>query len=202
MIKYNNFVTFTYPRFLSYLLDLEKSDIHRIRGLRSGRESAYEQLFSEYYKPLSLFAVRFVTDLETAKEIVQDLFVSLYENRKSLLITTSLRSYLYQSVRNRCLNHIKHLQMDRRHLENLKLNQESSEDLEATIEKGELEARIFQIISDLPPRCQDIFKKSRVNGMKNIEIAEHLDISIRTVETQISNALKVLREKLGKDYKF
>ena len=87
-------------------------------------------------------------------------------------------------------------------MENFKLNHESSEDLEAIIEKGELEARIFQIISDLPPRCQDIFRKSRVNGMKNNEIAKHLDISIRTVETQISNALKVLREKLGKDYKF
>ena len=181
---------------------MEKGDINRINGLRSGKESAYEQLFAEYYRPLSLFAVRFVNDLETAKEIVQDLFVALYENRKSLLITTSLKSYLYQSVRNRCLNHLKHIQVDRRHLEHLKLNQESSEDLEATIEKGELEARIFQIISGLPPRCQDIFKKSRVNGMKNIEIAEHLDISIRTVETQISNALKVLREKLGKDYKF
>ena len=179
-----------------------KSDIHRINGLRSGKESAYEQLFAEYYRPLSLFAVRFVNDLETAKEIVQDLFVALYENRKSLLITTSLKSYLYQSVRNRCLNHLKHIQVDRKHLEHLKANQESFEDLEATIEKGELEARIFQIVSDLPPRCQDIFKKSRVNGMKNSEIAELLDISIRTVETQISNALKVLREKLGKAYKF
>ena len=181
---------------------MKKGDINRIKGLRSGKESAYEQLFAEYYRPLSLFAVRFVNDLETAKEIVQDLFVALYENRKSLLITTSLKSYLYQSVRNRCLNHLKHIQVDRKHLENLKVNQESSEDLEATIEKGELEARIFQIVSDLSPRCQDIFRRSRVNGMKNSEIAEHLDISIRTVETQISNALKVLREKLGKDYKF
>ena len=80
--------------------------------------------------------------------------------------------------------------MDRRHLENLKLTQESSEDLEASIEKGELETRIFQIISDLPPRCQEIFKKSRVNGMKNMEIAKLLDISVRTVETQISNAAR------------
>ena len=179
---------------------MEKSDINRIKGLRSGKESAYEQLFTEYYQPLSLFAVRYVSDLETAKEIVQDLFVTLYENRKSLLITTSLRSYLYQSVRNRCLNHLKHIQVNRKHLENLKLNQESSEDLQASIEKTELEVRIFKIVSGLPPRCQDIFKKSRVNGMKNIEIAELLDISIRTVETQISNALKVLLEKLGAEY--
>ena len=179
---------------------MEKSDINRIKGLRSGKESAYEQLFTEYYQPLSLFAVRYVSDLETAKEIVQDLFVALYENRKSLLITTSLRSYLYQSVRNRCLNHLKHIQVNRKHLENLKLNQESSEDLQASIEKTELEVRIFKIVSGLSPRCQDIFKKSRVNGMKNMEIAELLNISIRTVETQISNALKVLREKLGAEY--
>ena len=181
---------------------MEKSDIDRIKGLRSGRESAYKQVFAEYYRPLSLFAVRYVTDLETAKEIVQELFVALYENRKSLLITTSLKSYLYQSVKNRCLNYLKHVQVDRKHLENLKLTHESSEDLQAHIEKTELESRIFQIVSDLPPRCQDIFKKSRVNGLKNIEIAELLDISIRTVETQISNALKVLREKLGKEYNF
>lgn len=181
---------------------MEKGDINRINGLRSGKESAYEQLFAEYYRPLSLFAVRFVNDLETSKEIVQDLFVALYENRKSLLITTSLKSYLYQSVRNRCLNHLKHLQVDRKHLENLKVNQDSSQNLEATIEANELENRIYQIVADLPPRCSDIFQKSRVNGMKNSEIAEHLDISIRTVETQISNALKVLREKLGKDNKF
>jgi RNA polymerase sigma-70 factor (family 1) len=181
---------------------VEKSDLNRIKGIRSGRERAYEQLFAEYYRPLSLFAVRFVGDLETGKEIVQDLFVSLYENRKSILITTSLRSYLYQSVRNRCLNHLKHIQVDRKHLDNLKLKQESSEDLHAAMEKTELECRIFQIVSDLPPRCREIFTKSRVNGMKNKEIAELLDISVRTVETQISNALKVLREKLGKEYNF
>ena len=179
---------------------MEKSDINRIKGLRSGRESAYEQLFAEYYKPLSLFAIRFVRDLETAKEIVQDLFVALYENRKTILITTSIRSYLYQSVRNRCLNHLKHIQVDRKHIENLKLNQESSEDTEATLERNELECRIYQIVSGLPPRCQDIFTKSRVKGMKNNEIAEVLGISIRTVETQISNALKVLRENLGPEY--
>ena len=179
---------------------MEKSDKDIIKRLRSGRESAYEQLFAEYYKSLSLFALRYVSDLETAKEIVQELFVALYENRKSLLISTSLRAYLYRSVRNRCLNYLKHIQVDRKHIEIMQLNQESSEDLEASMEKTELECRIYQVVSELPPRCQDIFTKSRVNGMKNKEIAELLEISIRTVETQISNALKVLREKLGPDY--
>lgn len=179
---------------------MEKSDINRAKGLKSGKESVYKELFAEYYRPLSLFAVRFVDDLETAKEIVQELFVTIFENRKKLVITTSLKSYLYQSVRNRCLNHLKHIQVDRKHLNKLKLEQESSENLELSIETNELESRIFQIVSDLPPRVQEIFIKSRVNGMKNSEIAENLNISIRTVETQISNALKILRKDLGGDY--
>ena len=170
-----------------------------IKGIRAGRESTYAVLFDDYYRSLSVFATQYVDDLETAKEIVQDLFVSLYENRKSLVITTSLRSYLYQSIRNRCLNHLKYQKMERKHLDQAAFEQESIEDLEARIDENELEYRIFQIVTELPPKCQEIFRMSRVKGMKNHAIANHLDISIRTVETQISNALKVLREKLGKD---
>jgi RNA polymerase sigma-70 factor (ECF subfamily) len=70
-----------------------------IKGLRSGRESAYEQLFKEYYKPLTVFATGYLENLESGKEIVQELFVSLYEKRKKLVITTSLKSYLYRSVK-------------------------------------------------------------------------------------------------------
>ena len=171
-----------------------------MKGIRAGKESAFAGLFAEYYQQLSLFAIKYVSDLEIAKEIVQDLFVSIYENRKSLLITTSLKSYLFQSVRNRCLNHIKHLEVERKYLEQVAFEQESSEDLEARIMETELEHRIFQIVSELPAKCQVIFRMSRVKGIKNKEIAKSLDISIRTVETQISHALKILREKLGEDY--
>lgn len=176
---------------------MKESEKHIIKGIRAGRESAYAILFDEYYRPLSVFATKYISDLETAKEIVQDLFVSIYENRRSVLITTSLKSYLFQSVRNRCLNHLKHLQVERKHLAQVANEQESSEDLETRIMETELEHRIYKIVSELPPKCQEIFRMSRVNGMKNKEIAKRLDISIRTVETQISNALKVLRKKLG-----
>ena len=168
-----------------------------IKGIRAGRERAYALLFDQFYRPLSVFASTYVHDLETAKEIVQDLFVYIYENRKSLVITTSLKSYLFQSVRNRCLNHIKHMQLERKHLQQISLDQHSTEDLHDKIAETELEHRIFQIVSELQPKCQEIFQMSRVRGMKNKEIADHLHISIRTVETQISNALKALRENLG-----
>jgi len=167
-----------------------------IKGLRSGRESAYEQLFKDYYKPLTVFANGYVEDLESGKEIVQDLFVHLYEKRKTLVITSSIKSYLYQSVRNRCLNHIKHRQMQRAHHDRMKPAKDFSDDLEERIRENELEHLVFKVVDQLAPQCKRIFTMSRVSGLSNGEIAEQLNISKRTVETQISNALKVLRVKL------
>lgn len=167
-----------------------------IKGLRSGRESAYEQLFKEYYKPLTVFATGYLEDLESGKEVVQDLFVYLYEKRKNLVITTSIKSYLYRSVRNRCLNHIKHQQVRKKHQDQMKPELQESENLEDRIRETELEYMVSQIVDQLPPQCKRIYTMSRVSGLSNREIAEQLEISKRTVETQISNALKVLREKL------
>ena len=168
-----------------------------IKGLRSGQESAYEQLFKEFYKPLTVFANSYVKDLETGKEIVQDLFVHLYEKRKTLVITTSVKSYLYQSVRNRCLNHIKHQQVQKSHHDQMKPELDFSDNLEDKIRETELEHMVSKVVDQLPPQCKKIFNMSRVSGLSNGEIAEQLEISKRTVETQISNALKILREKLN-----
>jgi len=167
-----------------------------IKGLRSGRESAYEQLFKEYYKPLSVFASGYLEDLESGKETVQDLFVYLYEKRKTLVITTSIKSYLYQSVRNRCLNQIKHQQVRKMHQDRMKPDMQESENLEDKIRETELEHMVSKVVDQLPPQCKRIFIMSRVSGRSNRELAEQLEITKRTVETQISNALKVLREKL------
>lgn len=167
-----------------------------IKGLRSGHEGAYDQLFKEYYQPLAVFAKSYVLDLETAKEIVQDFFVHLYEKRRNLVITTSIKSYLYQSVRNRCLNHLKHRQVQNMHHDLLKAEQDFTENLEDKIRVCELEHMISKVVDQLPPQCKRIFNLSRVKGFSNNEIAEQLQISKRTVETQISNALKTLREKL------
>ena len=168
-----------------------------IKGLRSGRDSAYEQLFKEYYKPLAVFASTYVEDIETGKEIVQDLFVHLYEKRRALAINSSIKSYLFKSVRNRCLNHIKHQQVVKMHHDQMKPVVEESENLEDLIRETELEHMVSKVVDQLPPKCKRIFTMSRVSGLSNGEIAQELEISKRTVETQISNALKVLREKLN-----
>ncbi|MEN8204324.1 MAG: RNA polymerase sigma-70 factor [Bacteroidota bacterium] len=178
---------------------MKESENHMVKRLRAGHEGTYAQLFHEYYRPLTVFANKYVNDLDSARELVQDLFVSMYENRKSLLISTSLKSYLYQSVRNRCLNHLKRIKVGRQHLEQIGKYMNSHESLEELILENELENRIFQIISRLSPKCREVFTLSRVHGLKNQEIAVRLELSIRTVETHISNALKILRTKLEEE---
>lgn len=180
-------------------MELKDYDNEIICGLKAGDESAYKQLFDHYYLLLSAFANKYVNDLDEAKEIVQDLFVHLFEIRNSLIVTTSLKSYLYQSVRNRCLNHIRYIELQEKILENMEEEESSATIEEDKIAETELEYRIFQIVSELPLQCQRIFKMSRVEGKHNREIALILNLSIRTVETQISKAIKILRSNL-KDY--
>ena len=173
-----------------------------IKSLRAGNEKAYGKLFHEYYRPLTVFANKYLGDLDASKELVQDLFVSIYENRTSLIITTSLKAYLYQAVRNRCLNHLKKDEVRRGYQTQAARKQDSGETLEEEILANELEHQIFNIISQLSPKCREVFILSRVKGFKNQEIANSLEISRRTVETHISHALKTLREKLGDEYGF
>jgi len=168
-----------------------------IAGIQAGNEDSYNQLFSKYYLVLTVFAKKYVDDLDVAREIVQDFFVHLFEIRKTIVIKTSLKSYLFQSVRNRCLNFNKQVQIRNKHLEEFKIKEVDEENPEDKISESELEIKISELVNNLPPRCKKIFRLSRMDGKKNKEIAHSLNISIRTVETQISKALKFLRTELN-----
>ncbi len=168
-----------------------------INQLRNGNEGAYELLFNEYYPKLTIFAKKYVDELEVAKEIVQDFFVHLYEKHDSLSINTSLKSYLFRSVHNRCINYIQAQKTRTKYAEFvIKSQAEHESSIEQEVDKSELEHALFKAIGDLPARCQEIFKLNRFEGKTNDEIAELLSLSKRTVETQISKALKILRIKL------
>ena len=168
-----------------------------INRLKNGDESAYELLFEEYYRGLTIYANKYVNDLETAKEIVQDLFVHLYEKREYLDINSSLKSYLFRSTHNRCINYINAQKIRMQHAEYVYKTADIKEDvLEQEVNKTELEEALFDAINQLPPKCKSIFKMNRFEGMSNTEIAEQLKLSKRTVETQISKALRILRVKI------
>lgn len=176
---------------------MKNEEINIIEGIRSGEESAFRQLFGLYYTSLVMFARKYLADMEAARDIVQEFFVQLYESHESLSINTSLKSYLYSSVRNRCLNYIKHSKVREKHSQIVKDNGNGfDQEIEEKIDASELETRIFTIVSSLPDQCRHIYTLSRAEGKSNREIAEELGLSVRTVETQISKALKVLRDSL------
>jgi len=163
--------------------------------LRKGNDSAYREIFNEHYIRLVSISFRIVENIDDSRDCAQSVFVNLYQKRKEIKITHSIAAYLNRSVINASINHKKRL--DNIHF--IKDNNENSllsVDHKDILEEAESEARIWQEINDLPDRCKLIFKMSRFEDLGNDEIAEQLNLSKRTIETQISKALKILRSKL------
>lgn len=154
---------------------------------------SFEKLFRELFKPLCGFSLKYVGDLDEAKGLVHEVFVSVWEKFESLPADTNYHSYLYTSVRNRSLNYIR----DRKKtvmFENVAEHElsESNDPLVA----AELETEIEMAIQSLPEKCRMVFELNRMEGLKYAQIAEKIGISIKTVEGQMSKALSVLREHL------
>ncbi|WP_187264544.1 RNA polymerase sigma-70 factor [Pontibacter beigongshangensis] len=141
-------------------------------------------------------AQKFLGDLDKAREVVQDVFVRLYEQREELPAIAALKSYLYKSVHHACLNLIKQTAVHHSHQQQLLYESSTFENSDA-LQQAELEARLGQAIQQLPEQCRRIFEMNRFDGKKNREITEELQLSVRTVETQISKALKILRRHLA-----
>ena len=161
---------------------------------------AFETLFRSFFPGLVLFAQKYVPDRDSATEIVHNVFLNLWEKREKVDTSTSLKSYLFTSVHNRCLNFIrdqKKFDRDETLLE--RLDSDEFTDASDRLEEMELEQRIYDAIQSLPEKCREVFTLNRFEELKYGEIAVKLDISVKTVETQISKALKILRNKLS-DY--
>lgn len=176
---------------------LENDDFLMMKQLKEGKESAFHTLFKKYFSVLTLYAYKILKDEDVARDVVQAVFTKVYEQRETLEIRVSIKSFLYQSVRNRSLNELKSIQIKKRHHDIIFVNgTELGDDGDSFMEAAELEIKIAQAIGRLPSQCRKIFEMSRMEGMTNSEIAEDLQLSKRTVETQISKALKSLRSQL------
>jgi len=162
-------------------------------------KNLFEQLFREHFVQLCHFAQGFIYDQDEAKEIVQEVFTNLWLKKEEITTEKSIKSYLYTSVRNRCLNFIR----DHKKFQSQLLDVDIA-DYDMQIENdpsgiSDLETKINIAIDKLPEKCAEVFKLSRFEEMKYKDISEKLNISIKTVEAQISKALKHLREEL-KEY--
>jgi RNA polymerase sigma-70 factor, ECF subfamily len=162
----------------------------------------FEIIFKKYYQRLCFYARKFVDDDAIAKDIVQDVFMNLWDRKEIIELEIVLRAYLFRSVYNRCLNHLGHKKLADKHHEqiNKELKQIEIEYYSSTENQEhslfELELKIDTAIESLPPQCRNVFEMSRLKGLKNREIATELNISIKVVEKHISKALIILRENL------
>lgn len=171
----------------------------RIDRLRNGDREAFEHLFRQYYEVLCRFALDYVDPLRVAEDLVQDVFFELWKGRNTLEVECSLKAYLYAAVRHRALKHLRRKQTRNRWAENGDLEKSVPTRVpdrpEEALEHEEQKREVKQAIEALPKRRRRIFILSRRNDLTYSEIASALDISIKTVETQMSRALKFLRKK-------
>jgi RNA polymerase sigma-70 factor (ECF subfamily) len=168
----------------------EKAQFEKIKN---NDEKAFETLFHSYYGQLCLFASRILQDDDSAEEIVQDFFVKLWDKRHDFSIETSVKSYLFRSVKNLCLNLIEHNAMKLRYAHSVLANKKYDPTLHDGFNEPDLAQKIENCIESLPEKRRVIFKMSREEGLKYREIADKLNISVKTVETHMGLAIKSLR---------
>ncbi|MGE0090069.1 MAG: RNA polymerase sigma-70 factor [Bacteroidales bacterium] len=176
------------------------SDTEVIEAIKNGNLKIFEQLFRLYYKQLCSFANKYLQSYDSAEEVVQDIFYQIWKKRNEINIKTSLKSYLFTSVKNNCLQQLRVHNLDLKYENYYKSHyNEESIDPSEELRAKELDTIISKALSSLPEKCRQIFEMSRNDGLKYHEIAAKLSISIKTVEANMGKALKHFRVYL-KDY--
>ncbi len=164
-----------------------------LEQIKKSDQKAFEIIFRLYYQPLTKFAGGMLNDEEVAADIVQEVFVQFWEQRQSIT-NANIKSYLYTIVKNKTLNHIRHLQVKLKHTN--EVLHSIDEAFEHETDNEDLNIKIVSSVEKLPEQCKKIFIMSRMHGLKQNEIAEELNLSVKTVKNQIGKALKILREEL------
>ncbi|MBD0776162.1 RNA polymerase sigma-70 factor [Maribacter sp. ANRC-HE7] len=171
-----------------------------ITSLKSGEEKAYMYLLDKHHRGLNAYALTLTHDQALAQDIVQNVFLKTWKSRKKLNPQFSIRSFLYKCVYNEFLNNYQKnkavLLLNKKYIE---YAHETVEDIDEGILNKIMDI-VNKEIQKLPPKCQRVFILSKKEGLTNNEIADYLDISIKTVEAQITKAFRILKNKLGNKY--
>jgi len=169
-----------------------------VDAIKHGDKDAFARLYRRHFSELCDISFYLTRDKEVAKEMVQDTFLVIWEKREDWQPKGSIRSYLFRAVKNRSLDHLKHVKVERGWQKMQQVETNGSHSGEESISQKELAAAIDKSVDELPEKCRIIFIMNRNQGFTYGEIAEIQGISQKTVETQIGRALKKLRESLAK----
>ena len=164
--------------------------------IRAGDESAFDTVFRSHYADLVRMAESVVRERALAEEVAQEVMLELWRRRESLHVEQTFRAYLVRSTRNRALNHVRHQRVVEREAAIAAINLQSSPSAEDEMLGSELEQAVRAAIDGLPEKIREVFQLSRDHGVKYSEIAGTLEISVKTVEKRMGQALAQLRERL------
>ena len=167
-----------------------------IRHINRGNKSAFKALFDHYFNALAAFGYKYVPDHPIVEDMVQEAFIACWEKRVDFNHINALKSFLYTSVRNKCLNHLKHQSVQKKHENALVYELESDHRFAGHVIEEETFNLLHAEIRDLPKSAQEIMMLA-LNGLKNQEIADELAISVNTVKTQKKIAYSKLKDRLG-----
>jgi RNA polymerase sigma-70 factor (ECF subfamily) len=166
-------------------------------ALRRGDHGAFETIFRTYYEGLVRFASRLVDSQPEAEELVQDVMLKVWEKREELDAGDDLKAYLFRATRNHALNLIRRRKLEHEHQQSLPPG-EPMVAPEESDDSAKTEQDMLAAIEALPEKCREIFLMSRQDGLSYRAIAAALDLSVKTVETQMGRALKALRTALSR----
>lgn len=171
------------------------TDTNLFERIEKGEKKAFDELFLSFYKDLCRFALVFIHDKDSSEEVVQRVFVRIWEQRAHLIQPDNIKSYLFKSAYNECLKSARTQSTRKKHLQNYLhfMNSSSGEDNQ---EIDQIIPYLNQAISNLPEKCRQIFVLHKVEGMKQKEVAGVLNISVKTVENQVAIAVSKLRTEL------
>jgi len=174
------------------------SDLELTKRLRSGDDLAFREIYKRYDKPLYLYAYNKLGSKEEARDVIQDVFAWLLDNRENIELRTSLSGYLYQSVLHKVFNIFKHQKVIQKYADEEYIHTDlDSKETDYLIREKDIIAMVENEIALMPPRMREIYQLRSKNYLTNKEIAEQLGIAESTVATQIKRAMKHLRTKLG-----
>ncbi|MDO6429862.1 RNA polymerase sigma-70 factor [Flavitalea sp. BT771] len=166
------------------------------RSIQKRDGQAFEHYYKEHYRTFLLAACNYLKDPGLAQEVVNDVFLRLWEDAGSITIQSSLKAYIYRAVVNRSLNELDKHKRERAHQAELRHRPEETFELKE-MEENELKIRLYKAIDQLPEQCLRVFRMSRFEELKQQEIADRLGISIKTVKNHITHALKQLNRVLS-----
>lgn len=165
--------------------------------LHDGDHDAFNTIFRQWYEPVVRSANRVLHDAGIAEELAQDVFLEFWRRRETLAPDSSVAGYLMQAARNRALNHLRHLAVQKKSAVFVEALSEPAEHADVALQRNEVELAIAEAVAGLPPRTREVFVMSRERGLRYSEIAEQLGVSVKAVEANMSRALRMLRERLG-----